>query len=103
MSRIDNQFRDWQARLAEIDGARLVDPYVEFPEFDIYNKAFRLKMFGRCPKCGGDVTAERDLVNNKTFGGCVTGDLEFSFSDTDMMAAADPDDIVLDIVREALV
>ncbi len=104
MSRIEDQFRTWRDEVDAIDGAYFVDPYVEFPEFDLYNKAFRLKNFGLCPKCGSGVQSLRDVANRKQDTRCEGSGCGFTSEcyDTTLVGADDPDDIILDIVRTAL-
>ena len=102
---IDTQLKDWRDDIDVIDGRRLVNPYTEFPEFDLYNKAFRLKMFGVCPKCGFGVQSLRDVASRKQSGRCedFRCDFTFEYYDTALLNSDDPDDIVLDIVRKVLV
>ena len=104
MGRIDTQLRDWRDDIKAIDGRRLVNPYKEFPEFDLYNKAFRLKMFGVCPKCGSGTQSLRDVVNRKQDGRCQDSKCDFTFEhyDTALRNVNDFDDIVLGIVRKVL-
>lgn len=102
MGRIEGQLRDWRDQVDAVDGRRLVDPYVDFPEFDLYTKAFRLKRFGLCPLCGAGVRTWRCIPESRTDVGCTKCEFEFSVYDHVLRRADDIDDPIIEAVRQAL-
>ena len=102
MDRIESQLLAWRDTIDMIDGRRLVDPYKEFPEFDLYNKAFRLKRFGLCPLCGGGMRTWRCIPEFRTDAGCTKCEFEFSVDDSALQVAEDVDDPIIEAVRSAL-
>ncbi len=102
MGRIEDRLRAWRDDIDEVDGRRLIDPYVEFPEFDLYNKAFRLKHFGKCPLCDAHLKALRSVSEMRQYIECAGCEFNFSIGDSDVIAASDADDPIINVVRRAL-
>ena len=102
MGKIEEQLRAWRDVIDMIDGRRLVNPYEEFPEFNLYNKAWRLKCLGKCPSCGADVKMWRCSPERRTDVECPACDFKFTLHDDVMIRADDADDPIIEIVRQAL-
>lgn len=75
-------------------------PAIDSAELALYAKAFRMKQFGLCPRCG-----EKSLVRweNPPCGlqevACRRCGWSFKYSDVDIIRAEDPDDIILEAAR----
>ena len=102
MGRIEDQLRTWRNYIDADDGSRLIDPYKEFPEFDLYNKAFQLKHFGKCPLCDAIVKLLRSISEMRLYIECAECEFKFSIGDNDVIAANDADTPIIDVVRRAL-
>lgn len=102
MNRIENQFQVWRDWIDAVDGRWLVNPYEAFPEFDLYNKAFRLKRFGKCPLCGAGVKVWRCIPEGRADVECMKCDFRFTLHDDALIHANDADDPIIETVRQAL-